>query len=65
MGGLAARSDRQLDKINRLYVNSWGRAKEDLKKTGVSGAPLAPVFLGERGTMKNPVSEVIEVANAK
>ena len=48
----------------RLYVNSWGRAKEDLKNRS-ERCPAHSCFLGERGAMKNPVSEVIEAANAK
>jgi len=39
--GLSSRDLK--DEEKGLYVNSWGRAKEDLK-TGVSGAPLTPVF---------------------
>ena len=47
-----------------LYVNSWGRAKEDLKNRSERSTAHS-CFLGERGAMKDPVSEVIEVANAK
>lgn len=47
-----------------LYVNSWGRAKEDLKNRS-DRSTAHSCLLGERGAMKDPVSEVIEVANAK
>ena len=47
-----------------LYVNSWGRAKEDLKNRSERSTAHS-CLLGERGAMKDPVSEVIEVANAK
>ena len=47
-----------------LYVNSWGRAKEDLKNRSERSSAHS-CLLGERGAMKDPVSEVIEVANAK
>ena len=49
--GLSSRDLK--DEEKGLYVNSWGRAKEDLKNRS------------EGGAMKDPVSEVIEVANAK
>ena len=48
----------------RLYVNSWGRAKEDLINRSERSTAHS-CLLGERGAMKDPVSEVIEVANAK
>ena len=47
-----------------LYVNSWGRAKEDLINRS-ERCTAHSCLLGERGAMKDPVSEVIEVSNAK
>ena len=47
-----------------FYVNSWGRAKEDLKNRS-ERCTAHSCLLGERGAMKDPVSEVIEAANAK
>ena len=56
--------DKVFFKEMRLYVNSWGRAKEDLINRSERSTAHS-CLLGERGAMKNPVSEVIEVSNAK
>ena len=46
-----------------LYVNSWGRAKKDMKNVDVIEQSMAFTFSG--GTVEDSVSEPIKITNAK
>ena len=51
--------------VKRLYVNSWGRAKERKLRAKELRRAAAPLLLGASGTMEYSVSETVEVADAE
>ena len=51
--------------LYRLYVNSWGRAKERNLTAKELRRAAAPLLLGASGAVKYSVSETLEVTDAK